>query len=156
MWQKKVGIALEHRTPKTQINLTEKAISGCKTVAFNMGNILFLHVNAKVWISGVLDYQCEKTSVVDYFGAVSSMLTFYIQKFSVCRVGLLTNTKRRFESSHFLRLNFQSWWVQYLTMCKLLWEIPMEETYWDTETFKIREYELPIPWEKSGCPISSH
>lgn len=78
-----------------------------------MGNILFLHVNAKVWISGVLDYQCEKTtdaSVMDYFGAVSSMLTFYIQKFSVSIVALLTDTERWFESSHSLRLNFQSWY----------------------------------------------
>lgn len=32
----------------------------------------------------------------------------------------------------------------------------MEKIYWDTKTFKIRDYELPIPWEKTGCPISSH
>lgn len=100
-----MGIALNHRTPNKQINPTEKAISGYKIIVSNMSNILFLNVNAKVCISGVLDYQCEKTtdeSIMDYFGAVSSMLTFCIQKFSVPRIGLLTDTERWFESSAIL------------------------------------------------------
>lgn len=100
-----MGFALDHRTPNKQINLTEKAISGYKMVGFNLGNIWLLNVNAKVWLFGVLDNQCEKTtgaSVMDYFGAVFSMLTFSIQQFSVSTVGLLTDTDRWFESSAIL------------------------------------------------------
>lgn len=43
-----MAIALNHKTPIEQINLTEKAISGYKIIAFNMGNIRLLKVNSKV------------------------------------------------------------------------------------------------------------
>lgn len=43
-----MGVPLNHRTPNKKIYLTEKAISGYKIIAFNMGNIWLLNVNAKV------------------------------------------------------------------------------------------------------------
>lgn len=67
-----------------------------------------------------------------YFRAVSSMLTFTIQQFSVSRVGLLTDTDRWFESSATL-------WGQTFShdmssvfeqMGEHIWEIPKEKPIW--------------------------